>query len=112
MNRATLSKLVRVLGMLGSEHPGERASAALAAHRMMLGAGLTWRELLEAPTDPNGKVVVKRIHEYGIDHHSAAEARMRQLKTRTQLLENENKALRRRIATMVEQARKARYDAD
>ncbi|MGV8832833.1 MAG: hypothetical protein ACOH2N_12730 [Devosia sp.] len=107
MNRGTRFKLVRVLGMLGSEHPGERASAALAAHRMVSALGMTWDDVIAATPAGASKTIVKRIHEYGIEHHRAAEARMRQLKTTCQSLEAENKSLRRRIATMAEQARKA-----
>jgi hypothetical protein len=39
-------KLVKVLGMLGSAHAGERAAAALRATRMMKAAGLTWGDIL------------------------------------------------------------------
>lgn len=39
-------KLVGVLGMLGSAHDGERASAALKASDMLRRAGVTWAELI------------------------------------------------------------------
>jgi hypothetical protein len=39
-------KLAAVLGMLGSDHDGERAAAALIASRIVREAGLSWRELL------------------------------------------------------------------
>jgi hypothetical protein len=39
-------KLARVLGMLGSGHSGERDAAALAAHRLVQGAGCTWQDIL------------------------------------------------------------------
>ena len=41
-----LSKLIGVLGMLGSEHPGERASAALQAERLRVKMGKQWRDLI------------------------------------------------------------------
>jgi len=104
---ATLTKLTRILGMLGSDHAGERASAALAAHKMVGALGLSWRELLEHPDTSQAKVVVKRVHEYGIEHHEAAEARMRQLKADNQKLTAELKTARRRLAVIAEQARKA-----
>ena len=72
MKPATLTKLTHILGLLGSDHAGERASAALAAHNMVGKLGLSWRELLEHPQTSASKVVVKRIHEYGIEHHEAA----------------------------------------
>ena len=107
MKATTLTKLTRILGMLGSEHAGERASAALAAHKLVGTLDVTWRELLEHPQVVPSNVVVKRIHEYGIEHHEAAEARMRQLKAENQKLTAELKTARRRLAVIAEQARKA-----
>ena len=46
MNKTERMKLVRILGMLGSEHDGERASAAMAAHRVIQAAGTSWAQLL------------------------------------------------------------------
>ena len=43
---AALGKLARICGMLGSEHDGERAAAALQADRLVRGAGTTWEALL------------------------------------------------------------------
>lgn len=40
-------RLVRVLGMLGSDHAGERDAAALVATRMLKEAGLTWYDVLD-----------------------------------------------------------------
>jgi len=48
-DRAKRSKrdlLVKALGMLGSEHAGERASAALTAEKLRIEMGLTWGELI------------------------------------------------------------------
>lgn len=107
MKPAMLTKLTRILGMLGSDHAGERASAALAAHTLVGKLGLSWRELLDRSEPQASKVVVKRVHEYGIEHHQAAEARMRQLKAENQKLTAELKTARRRLAVIAEQARKA-----
>jgi hypothetical protein len=53
---ADLNKLVGVLGMLGSEHAGERDNAARLADRLVRGKGLEWAQLLApkpaAPTPP------------------------------------------------------------
>ncbi len=54
MNRATRTKLARVLGVLGSEHAGERASAALVADRLVASLALTWREIIDGT--PRGQV--------------------------------------------------------
>lgn len=40
------AKLVKVLGMLGSAHSGERDNAARAATRILKEAGLTWYDVL------------------------------------------------------------------
>jgi hypothetical protein len=40
-------KIAKILGMLGSAHPGERDAAFLAAERLLKEAGLTWYELLD-----------------------------------------------------------------
>jgi hypothetical protein len=48
MTAATIDRerLVKLCGMLGSAHPGERANAAAAADRMVREAGATWREVI------------------------------------------------------------------
>ena len=43
---ADRNKLARVLGLLGSPHPGERDAAALAADRLVRGRGLNWADVL------------------------------------------------------------------
>lgn len=46
-------RLERILGMLGSEHAGERAAAGLHAEAFRKKHGLTWAELLNmAPVGP------------------------------------------------------------
>jgi len=44
-------RLSKLLGMLGSDHAGERDAAGLAAHQLIQKRGLTWRDALvrEAP---------------------------------------------------------------
>lgn len=46
LSSADTERLVRLLGMLGSDFDGERASAALMASRLLKSKGLTWAELL------------------------------------------------------------------
>jgi hypothetical protein len=41
-----LSKLIGALGMLGSEHAGERAAAALLVERLRTRLGKQWKELI------------------------------------------------------------------
>lgn len=42
-------RLAALLGMLGSDHAGERDNAARAAHKLARSSGLTWGEILAAP---------------------------------------------------------------
>jgi hypothetical protein len=49
LNPATANRLVKLLGMLGSDHPGEVANAGTAAHRLLQSAGLTWADIIAAP---------------------------------------------------------------
>ena len=45
-------KLAKLLGLLGSDHPGERDAAGLAAHRLLQQHQLTWRDVL-IPEQPH-----------------------------------------------------------
>lgn len=49
MTAAERQRLARILGMLGSEHAGERASAGLQAEAFRKRHGLTWEEMLALP---------------------------------------------------------------
>jgi hypothetical protein len=45
-----LERLVKLLGMLGSDHDGERAAAAAKASELVRAHGLTWLDVI--PTAP------------------------------------------------------------
>jgi hypothetical protein len=45
--KAVSTKLVKVLGMLGSDHAGERDNAARLATQILKDAGLTWYDVLD-----------------------------------------------------------------
>jgi hypothetical protein len=47
-----LDRLIKLLGMLGSVHDGERATAGRKAHELIRHHGLTWSDLLLAPATP------------------------------------------------------------
>lgn len=95
MRSGQMTKLVRILGMLGSDHPGERASAALAAHRLIKSLNTTWWDLLNPKTvESSGNVIIRTVYEWGIDHAKAAESRIRQLKEENERLMRELKKLR------------------
>jgi hypothetical protein len=42
----TADRLAKVCAMFGSDHDGERASAAAVADRLVRGLGLTWPEII------------------------------------------------------------------
>lgn len=48
IDEKTAERLGKVLGLLGSEHDGERAAAAAKAHSMLVASGLTWSDLAKA----------------------------------------------------------------
>lgn len=75
-------KLIRILKLMGSDQPGECASAALAADKLVASLGTDWETLLEP--QPETKVVVQRVREWDVNHREAAEARIRQLKETTE----------------------------
>jgi hypothetical protein len=50
MTAAERQRLARILGMLGSEHAGERASAGLQAEAFRKRHGLTWEEMIQGKT--------------------------------------------------------------
>lgn len=53
MKRSARAKLLKVLPLLGSDNAGERDAAALAASRILKGAGPSWGDLLSRPaTEP------------------------------------------------------------
>lgn len=97
MRHADLVRLARILGMLGSDHAGERASAALAAHRLLKASGRSWWDLLGRAPPPRWQRKTGPARSYEVFHDAvaAAEARMRQLRGENQALSDEVKRLRR-----------------
>lgn len=98
--------------MLGSEHAGERAAAALSAHRLVTSQRTTWGALLRQERRADKIVEIHKVYPYGVDQHAAAEARIRQIQMNCDSLVKENQTLKRRIANMVEQARRARLQGE
>jgi len=50
----TAAKLVKICGMFGSEHPGERAAAAVLADEIVRKAGLTWAQVIASAPKRHG----------------------------------------------------------
>jgi hypothetical protein len=46
LEQKQLQRLIHLLGMMGSDHDGEILAAALAAQRLVKGAGETWESIL------------------------------------------------------------------
>ena len=44
-----VDRLVKVLGLLGSDAPGERAAAGLKAHELIKSRNLSWGDLIATP---------------------------------------------------------------
>ena len=55
LDRATADRRAKLLGMLGSDHPGEVANAGTAAHRLLKAAGLTWSDVILIPSESHPK---------------------------------------------------------
>ncbi len=49
LSPAERTRLVNILGMLGSEHAGERASAAWLAAKLVRDRGLSWSDVVLSP---------------------------------------------------------------
>jgi hypothetical protein len=104
-------RLIQILRLLGSDQVGERASAALAANRLLESLGLSWEDVLEPPPGPE-RVVVRRVRDWNIDHKDAAEARIRQLKDTATRQERQLRELRTRINSLTDRERKRREGED
>jgi hypothetical protein len=48
----TIARLVKVLGMLGSPHVGERAAAGLKADQLVKQLGLRWPDIIAVKRAP------------------------------------------------------------
>lgn len=57
-------RLVNILGMLGSDHDGERAAAGLKATQMVRGKGMTWDDLI-ASLDKLAEPTTRSTEEAG-----------------------------------------------
>ena len=88
MRATDAAKLARILGLLGSDQPGERAAAGEAAHRLVTRLGLRWEDVL-APPARAPRVPPSPSH----DALDAAQSRLRQSM-------RENADLRRRITQL------------
>ncbi|HTS09102.1 MAG TPA: hypothetical protein VMP68_26285 [Candidatus Eisenbacteria bacterium] len=57
-------KLIRILGMLGSDFDGERASAGVLASNLLKSLGLTWEDVIAKIAEENPKQEQARQQQY------------------------------------------------
>ena len=50
----TVERLARICGLFGSDHPGERATAAFQANKLLRDRGLSWHDVIIVPQQPTG----------------------------------------------------------
>ena len=55
LSSSTTTTLIKLCGMLGSDHIGERANAALMADKLVRSAGLTWSDIIVPPRHHAGQ---------------------------------------------------------
>jgi len=96
MQQKDLARLERILGLLGSEHDGERASAAKAAAEFMKKHGFSWRDLIEGRA-LGVRAAAKVRKEIGVDYLEAAESRIRQLQAHNANLEKQVRRLKDKL---------------
>jgi len=61
LNEADRTRLIRLLGMLGSDFDGERANAGAMANRLVRERGLTWDKVI--PFQVNGAQQQQHTHQ-------------------------------------------------
>jgi hypothetical protein len=70
-----LERLIKLLGMLGSVHDGERAAAGLKAHEFIRRHGLQWSDIIVATPPKIGwreKVRACQAYRQLLDHRERA----------------------------------------
>jgi hypothetical protein len=96
MLRKDLVRLERILGLLSSDHAGERASAAKAAVDFIKKHELSWTDVLEGRAlGPRAAAMIR--HEIGVDYLEAAESRIRQLRAHNANLEKQVRRLKDKL---------------
>ncbi len=92
INKKDLHKLDRILGLLGSEHAGERASAALAADTLLRKHKLSWHDILSG-----GLVQGPVRREVDPTLLEAAQSRLRQARGHVEALERQLALLKNQL---------------
>jgi hypothetical protein len=74
---STTSTLVKLCGMLGSDHAGERAAAALKADQLVRANGMTWTDVIRVPTKPHQARDWRDMREFCAAHSYSLGSRER-----------------------------------
>lgn len=102
IQKRDVERLERILGLLGSDHDGERASAALAASALIGKHKLSWRDVIEGRA-LGAKAAAALRREVGIDYLEAAESRIRQLRRHNEALEKQVSRLKTQLEAAKEE---------
>lgn len=97
MQQKDVVRLDRILSLMSSEHPGERASAAKAATDLIRKHDLTWWDVLEGRALGARAAAKVRRSDIGIDYLKAAESRIRQLQAHNEMLEKQIRRLKDKL---------------
>lgn len=99
-----VDRLRKMLGMLGSDQPGERSAAALKATELLRDAGMSWADVsVKQPTDESPNALLQALEEMQ-SLKSALAGEM----TRNRILSGQIDVMRRANA----QAAQAKADED
>jgi hypothetical protein len=76
MSELDLDKFIKIIGLFGSAHEGERANAAALATKMLRDADLNWEEFFELITAPPPTPTAgthSQVRSILVDHKDATE---------------------------------------
>jgi hypothetical protein len=70
LDHEAVERLIKLLGMLGSTHDGERAAAGLKAHEFIKQRGLCWADVISLPISRAGAHDDREHDDYETDFDS------------------------------------------
>jgi hypothetical protein len=71
------STLIKLLGMCGSDHAGERANAAQMADKLVRANGMTWADVIRVPTEQHQARDWRDMRDYCAAHFYSLRERER-----------------------------------
>lgn len=79
-------RLIKLLGLFGSDHAGERATAARMAHHLIVRNGLTWADVIRTPPPPMPRMNSLRESGHGFGMKAARVMADHQRRARVMLI--------------------------